>query len=256
MTLPVVRGRTFTEGELNAAIVSESAALAIWPNQDPVGKIWTYANANRTVVGVVKDSGANRLTDAESIEAYIPIEGPQIAGAALILHSQSDPAPLLRLISSSAEAEAQTSVITLMRTYRERILEGRAKFMELMVGLGAVASALAAAGMFALVAFAVAQRRREFGIRIAIGAQAHHVLNLLLAQNAKPVLLGTIAGSALAIVIARVVRSVVVLQTREPIDLPGFAAGIACFLAIAVLAALSPAMRALKIDPSATLREE
>jgi predicted permease len=256
MTLPFVRGQTFLPGEQNAAIVSESAARAIWPSQDPVGKRWTFAGADRTVVGVVKDSRANLIVDTESIEAYIPLEGRELPGATLILHSRTDPAVLLRMIHSAGDSVNQTVLASLVRTSRDNYVQGVQKLATLIGSIGAVASALAAAGMFALVAFAVAQRRREFGIRMAIGARSWHILKLLLSQNSKPVMIGSIVGVALAAALTRVVRAEIRLPTHDTVDPAGFALGLGCFLVIAILAALSPALRALKIDPSATLREE
>ncbi|MCU1259349.1 MAG: permease, partial [Bryobacterales bacterium] len=122
--------------------------------------------------------------------------------------------------------------------------------------IGAVSTALAGAGMFALVAFTVAQRKRELGIRIAIGAKPRHILGVLLTQNANPTALGAVVGAILAVILSRLVRSLVVLQNRDAVDVFGFAAGLVCFVLVAALATLSPAMRALRIDPSATLREE
>ena len=126
----------------------------------------------------------------------------------------------------------------------------------LIGSIGAVATVLASAGMFALVAFAVAQRKRELGIRIAIGATPRHILGVLLRQNGKPMGIGVAAGVILAIVLSRLVRSLVVLQKSDTVDVLGFAVGIAAFVLVAALATLSPAMRALRIDPSVTLREE
>jgi putative ABC transport system permease protein len=256
MTLPFVRGHTFLPGEQNAAIVSESAARAIWPSQDPVGKRWTFAGADRVVVGVVKDSGANLIVDTDSIEAYIPLEGRELLGATLILHSRTDPAVLLRVIHSAGGSVNQTVLASLVRTSRDNYVQGVQKLATLIGSIGAVASALAAAGMFALVAFAVAQRRREFGIRMAIGARSWHILQLLLSQNSKPVIVGAIIGVALAAALTRVVRAEIRLPTHDTVDPAGFTLGLGCFLVIAILAVLSPALRALKIDPSATLREE
>jgi putative ABC transport system permease protein len=255
MTLSFARGATFESGEPNTVILSESAARVVFPNQDPIGKNWNYQGANRTVVGVVKDSGANLLIDPDSIEAYIPLEGANLTAGVLILHTRSDPAPLLRLIPSAASAVDLTVSESLVRSSRDNYLQDQRGVTALIASIGAVAATLAAAGMFALVAFTVAQRRREFGIRIAIGARPHHVLNLLLAQNATPVIVGTLAGAILAVGASRVVRGVITLQDSQTIDPLGFAAGIAVFLVIAAFAALSPALRALKIDPSATLRE-
>jgi predicted permease len=256
MQLPVMRGRTFVPGEQAAVMVSESAARAVWPNQDPLGKLWNLAGAERTVVGVVKDSGANLLADADSIEAYIPLEGPDVARSAMILHTPGDPAPLLRMIPGSAAAANGTVAVALMRASRENALQGQAAMVKLIGSIGMVATILAAAGMFALVAFTVAQRTRELGIRIALGAGPRHILDVLLRQNARPTAIGAVAGVILAVTLSRLVRSEIVLPRKETVDFLGFAAGLACFALVAVLATLSPALRALRIDPSTTLRDE
>jgi ABC-type lipoprotein release transport system permease subunit len=110
--------------------------------------------------------------------------------------------------------------------------------------------------MFALVAFTVAQRRRELGIRIALGAGPRQILDVLLRQNARPTAVGAVAGVILAVILSRLVRSQIVLRKQDTVDVVGFAAGLACFALVAVLATLSPALRALRIDPSTTLRDE
>jgi hypothetical protein len=256
MNLPVVRGRTFVPGEQNAVIVAESAARAIWPNEDPLGKLWSFAGAEREVVGVVKDSGANQIADADSIEAYVPIPASATDSSAMILHTRGDPAPLIRMIPAAAAALGETVSVTLMSASRENYLQGQRKMTLLIGSIGAVATALAAAGMFALVAFAVAQRRREIGIRIAIGAKPRDVLNVLLKQNARPTAIGALAGIILAVILTRLVRSMVVLRSHDAVDLVGFAGGLLSFALVAALATLSPALRALRIDASTTLREE
>jgi hypothetical protein len=256
MHLSMVLGRTFLPGEQNVVIVSESAARAVWPNQDPVGKVWNLAGAQRTVAGVVRDSGANLLYEPDSIEAYVPIQGVDVERSALILYTRGDPAPLVRMIPGAAAAVDQTVSVLLMRAGRDRFLESQRRMVTLLGSIGTVATGLAAAGMFALVAFAVAQRKRELGIRIAIGAQPRHILGVLLTQNARPTALGAVAGVILALILARLVSSLVIMPNQDAVDLAGFAAGLACFALIAALATLSPAMRALRINPSETLREE
>jgi ABC-type antimicrobial peptide transport system permease subunit len=253
MHLPIVRGRTFFEGEQNTVIVSESAARAVWPDQDPVGKIWNLAGAQRTVAGVVKDSGANLIADADSIEAYVPIQGADVERSTLILHSRGDPVQSARMVPAAVNEPVSVS---LMRALRESFLDGQRRMITLIGSIGALATILAAAGMFALVAFAVAQRKRELGIRMAIGAKRRHILGVLLIQHAKPTMSGAVVGVILAMILSRLVRSFVVLPNRGALDVPGFTAGLACFALVAGLATLSPAMRALRIDPSETLREE
>ena len=256
MGLPVLRGRTFRAGEPDAAIISESAARAIWPNEDPLGKTWLFKGTRRTIVGVVRDSGANLLADGDSVEAYVPIVGPDVESSVLILHVRGDPAPLTRMIPSEAAALDETVSVSLMRASRENFLDSQRKLVTVIGSIGVVATVLAAVGMFALIAFAVAQRKRELGIRIAIGARPRQILAVLLSQNARPTAIGAVAGVLLALILARLVRSVVFLHNRDGVDVIGFAAGLASFVLVAVLATLSPAMRALRIDPSETLREE
>jgi ABC-type antimicrobial peptide transport system permease subunit len=207
-------------------------------------------------VGVVKDSGANRVVDEDSVEVYGPLYGPNVERSALILHTAADAGSVVHLVPGAATSLNETVVVALMRASRENIIEGQRRMVTLIGSIGAVATGLAAAGMFALVAFAVAQRKRELGIRMAIGATPRHILGALLEQNARPTLIGVAAGAILAVVLSRVVGSMVVLQKHELVDVIGFAGGIACFLLVTGLATLSPALRALRIDPSKTLREE
>ena len=256
MNLPFVRGRTFLPGEPNAVVVSESAARAVWPNEDPVGKIWSLAGLSLSVVGVVKDSGANLIADADSVEAYTSLQGADVGRTTLIVHTQADPAPSIRLVPAAAAVVDETVTVTLMRTSRDNYIASQRRLASLIGSIGAVATVLAAAGMFALVAFAVAQRKRELGIRIAIGARPRHVLAVLLSQNLRPTSIGVFAGVVLAVILCQLLRSIVVLQSRDSLDVLGFAAGLACFLAVAAVAMLVPAARALRIDPSETLREE
>jgi len=256
MQLPLVRGRTFQPGERAAVIVSESAARAVWPNQDALGQSWQLAGVIRTVVGVSRDSGANLIVDAESVEAYLPIEDREAQACSLVLHAARDPAPLVRSITGSAGAENEAVSVSLMRASRESMLEVYRRMVTLIGSIGAVATLLAAAGMFALVAFAVAQRTRELGIRIAIGAGRTHILAVLLRQNVRPTALGAVAGIILATILSWLVRNQIPLARHDAVDVVGFIGGLGAFVLVAVLATLSPAIRALRIDPSTTLREE
>lgn len=255
MKLPILRGRSFLPGETSAAIVSESAARAIWPNDDPIGKSWQFQSSRRTVVGIVKDSGANLVVDSQSVEAYLPIDPAQADFSAIVLHAKGDLAGLIRAIPAmSASMGEQVSIVPMVQS-RENVLDALQKTITTVLSLGLIAAILAAAGMFAMVAFAVAQRTREIGIRIALGARPHDVLDSALDRMYLPVFTGMIAGAVLGVAVGRVVRSMVpIIDT--PLDPSGFAAGLAAFLVIAFLATLSPALKALRIDPASTLRYE
>jgi predicted permease len=255
MNLPAVRGRTFRDGEENVVVVSESAARSLWPNQDPVGRSWRLKNADRTVIGVVKDSGANLLAHPDAVEAYLPLAKGDWAAAALIVHAREAPA-MARSISQAALADHETVNVSLMRASHENALDAMRKMLTLFGALGALATGLAAAGMFALIAFAVAQRRKELSIRMAIGAGPANIVGILLRQNARAMTIGVAVGAVLAAILSQVARSMIALASKSTVDAIGFAAGIAAFVVVAALATLTPALRALRIDPAATLREE
>jgi ABC-type antimicrobial peptide transport system permease subunit len=256
MSLAVIRGQVFRLGEPSLVVVSESAARVLWPKQNPVGKIWNLQGVARTVAGVVRDSGGNLFADPDSIEAYIPIQDGAEKRMILIVHTSGDPALLASSIAQATAVMNQHVAVSLMKESRHALLEMDRKLITLIGSLAVVATLLAAAGMFALVAFVVAQRKRELGIRIAIGARPRHILWALLAENLKPTAAGLVAGILMAAGLLSLVRGTVVLRSNEAGDIAGFTAGVACFVLIAALATLSPAFRALRIDPSETLREE
>ena len=255
MKIPVLRGRSFLGGETSAAIVSESAARAIWPNEDPVGKSWQFEGSMRTVVGIVKDSGANLIVDGQSVEAYLPVDPAQADFSAVIIHAKGGLTGLIRAIPAlSASMGEQVSVAPMIQS-RENVLDALEKTITLVLSLGLIAAILAAAGMFAMVAFVVAQRTREIGIRVAVGARPHDVLHTVLDRTYMPVFIGMIAGAVLGVAVGKVVRSMIpIIDT--PLDPSGFALGLVAFLVIALLATLSPALKALRVDPASTLRHE
>lgn len=138
-----------------------------WPNEDPVGKSWQFRNAIRTVVGVVKDSGANLINDSSSVEASLPIEPASADTSAIIVHIRGNPAPLIRDVPSLGESMGEQLGIISMLQRRANALDSEQKLITIILSLGLIATLLAASGVFATVAFSVAQRTREIGIRVA-----------------------------------------------------------------------------------------
>jgi len=256
MSATLVRGRIFADGEENVAVVSETTARSLWPHEDPVGKTLRLANSDRSVVGVVRDSGANLLAHPDAAEAYLPLAPAEWDRAALIVRARSDPAAVARLSTETLKSEHETGRVVLMRAARDNALLAMRRMVTLFGSLAALAVGLAAAGMFALIAFAVAQRKRELSIRMAIGARPSNIIGILLRQNARSMAVGMAAGTVLAAVLSRLVRGMIALASKGTLDGVGFAAGVAAFVIVAALATVTPALRALRIDPAATLREE
>jgi len=126
-----------------------------------------------------------------------------------------------------------------------------------LLGLGslsAIATSLAGVGIFGLIAFAVAQRTREIGVRMALGARSSDIMGTLLGQYSVAVSVGAAAGVSLAIIVGLLIRSTII--GLEPLDALSYAAGLTIFSAVALVAILIPARRALRIDPASALRWE
>lgn len=254
MRLPLLQGRMFGPVEADAVVMGESAARRLWPNESPVGKSCVIAQRSRTVTGVVKDSGMNLMTNPESVEAYMPIDDKNAVYATIFAHASKNPGQMAGALRSAA---ALPGIVPLVFTFQSSIdtrLDTMRKTVMVIVSLGAVASLLALLGIFGLLAFTVAQRTRELGVRMALGARRLDVLQCVLGQYALPFGIGAGLGVALAAAAAKVVRTI--LFGFIPFDLVSFGAGLLLFGAVALAASVAPVRRALGIDPSSALRYE
>jgi predicted permease len=274
MDLRLVRGRLYSAGEPGAIILSQSTARAVWPGEDPLGKTldvpafnvsgiegggvvvksFTFVGSrdSRTVVGVVQDSGSSRTRD--TLQAYMPISDANFSKAVLIVRTGPDPAGLLQNTRSAASRPGLIPSIWLMRTRAEQDA-GPPPGVLLGVGsLSATATSLAAVGMFGLIAFSVAQRTREIGVRIALGASPIDIVGTLVSQYSIALGAGILAGVALALGVALLMRSRFIgLETLDPL---AYAGALAVFGSVAVVAVMIPARKALNIDPASALRWE
>jgi predicted permease len=254
MGLSVVHGRIFQPGEQDAVVASESAARLLWPNRDPLGQLWSVAGAKHRVVGIVQDSWAYDLNPGV-VEAYLPIQNRDVERSVVILHTRGDPAAVVGMIPRAAAELDQSVSVTTMSAIHDAVFQVRNPALRIFGSLGLIATVLAAAGMFALVAFSVVQRRREIGIRIAIGATRRDLLLRLLGLHTKPLAGGMVKGAIVAIMLLLFIRAVVSPEPYVEL-LGGLALGLIFFSAVAVLSAIIPALRALRIDPSEGLRTE
>jgi predicted permease len=253
MSIPLVRGRLYGDRERDVAIISESTARRLFPEGDALGRV-IEGFGKRTVVGIVADTQAWKSHDAGYGEAYTPIDEGLAGMMLLAVRTAGDPADRLSDLRGAAESGSVTPSVQLLRSIAaDRV--GRARSGAALAALlGAVALALAAVGIFGLVAYTVAQRSREIGIRLALGARRGDVLRVVLEQYRAPLLVGAASGILIALGLSQVLRSA--LNGVSPFDWPSHAAGLAVFFATAVAAALWPARRALQVDPAISLRWE
>jgi putative ABC transport system permease protein len=264
LRIPLLRGRTFAESDTREApcvvLVSQHLAQAVWAGEDPVGKRLRPggpANDWCTVVGVVGNV-RNLELDAEPRPAlYIPYAQFQQSSMSLVVRSPLAAAalvPALRREVAGVDAELPVSAVRTM----EEILVGSAaqpRFNAALLGLLAgTALLLAAVGLYGLLSYSVAQRRREFGIRMAIGARSADVLRLVLGQGLALGLGGLALGILGAWAASRLLSSLLYGVTGT--DLVTYAAVSVLVTATAALACYVPARRAARLDPAVALRME
>jgi predicted permease len=259
--IPIIRGRAFDGTERgrapDVAIVNESFAQRYWPGQDPIGQRLKNPSGNElTVIGVARD--ARYLSVTEPARPYIFLSALQRTGATrMFVRTARDPLPLLPRIARELEVIAPGWLLANPTTLHDQI--GRLVFQQRAAGaligtFAALAIILACVGLYGVVAFAVAQRTREIGIRVALGAQPGAVVQLFLRRTVPIVALGATAGIVGALMLSRVIASLLIgVTSRDP---AAFIGGTLLLAAVAFLASWIPAHRATRVDPMTALRAE
>ena len=266
LEMPLVAGRLFDDRDgttaTKVAIVNQSFVAKYLGGVPPLGRTFV-AQLGRTpltleIVGVVRDSKYNVIRRPEAPIAYLPDAQHLIPdGPTFALKASGDMAQLPDEIRRAVHEMEPTLPVTRIRTYREQI--GQQLSMErslsvLASAFGAVALLLAAVGLYGVVAFAVARRTAEMGVRLALGASRGAVLKLMLMDSAKVVVPGACVGMAAALAATRYVKSL--LYELKPTDPITILAATLLLLAVATIAAYIPARRAAGIDPVDALRCE
>ena len=260
LRIPMVRGRGFTEadraGAPDVAIINERLAAMIWPGEDAVGK--TFRNEDRvvTIVGVARNAKYRTLGESPRGFVYVPFAQRYNGEMSLFVRSTTDasPAPAIRRLVADLDAS-----LPILGSQSLVDLSAVGLFAQRMAAwvagsLGAVALLLALIGIYGVTAFGVAQRTREFGIRIALGSSRPQLLSMVVGHGFKLAGLGVVLGVLLAIAATRLLESLLLgVSGTDPIAL-----GIAGVLLVgaALLASWVPAMRAARIDPMVALRQE
>jgi putative ABC transport system permease protein len=261
--LPLLRGRTFAPDErlerANVIVISESTARQLFPGEDPIGKhlkIEDDSTRSWEIIGIAADTRW-RVELPPQPTLYWPIYGNDYSGATIVVRSSRDVVPLaLPVQKVIGELDPDLPVSGVM-TLREAVGKSTidAAFDSILVlAFAVIALVLAAAGLFGVLSYMVAQRTSEIGIRIALGAQREQVLRLMLADGLRPALIGLVLGLAASAATVRLIHSM--LYETEPLDPAVFAAVAAMLLLVAALACMAPAWRASRLDPMRALRTE
>ncbi len=262
LRIPLLRGRAFTDVDAAtpAAIVSDDLARRIWGNADPIGKRLHVGPPEQPwvpvvgVVGPVRHFGLDRDVDPMIYRAANP-------GASwpstLVVRASGDPSAFAPALRSAILDLDRRALLTTIRSMEEVLIDSVAErrfYAFLLTSLGFIAAALAAAGLFGLVAYLVGERTREFGVCMALGAKPGRLLAGVVAGGLKVTAVGIVAGLAAALAATRLLTSL--LFDLSPTD-PWVLAGVAVLmLAIAGAACYVPARRVLRVDPVEALRAE
>jgi len=258
MGIPIRDGRIFDTGDKSrkVAVLSERLARALWPEQNAlVGRRFLYEdNEEYEVIAVVKDVRAN--ADREAVATiYLPYWDHAMDRAIVVAATAGDPLSIAGSVRAAIRSTDPDVPIAAMRTMREVLAESVAqrRFQVLLVGAFALcAILLAGLGIYGVVAYAVARRTKELGIRAAFGARSSDLYGIVLRQGLKPVVLGLVLGLCGALAIGRALRGL--LYEVRPDDPVVFAAVVVAVLVVALAACYFPARRVTRIDPMAALR--
>ncbi len=266
--IPLIRGRMFDESDdwssPHVAVIGESLARQRWPNADPIGQTIEFGNMDGdlrplTIVGIVGDVRARGLDSPPSPIVYTNYRQRGLAenfSPTIVMRSALPPgavAAAARRIFRELAPDVPVKVSTFAQEMGGWLAARR--FLLLLVGLFAAAAlALAAIGIYGVVAFSVARRTQEIGIRMAMGAQRNHVLRLVMGEGARLAATGVGVGIAASLAVTRLLSSLLYgVSATDPIT---FACVAALLSMAALLASYLPARRAIRLDPTIALRHE
>ena len=261
----LIRGRVFTDrdrvGQPKVVVVNETAARKLWGDEDPVGKRISVGQGGfrdgAEVVGIVADVRYGAIETAVTSDVYLPLlQSPRSQGL-IYLRSRTAAATLAPMVRREVEALDPDVPVTDLRMMEQRFGDAiwRTRMSAWLLGVfSGLALLVAALGIYSVMSEGVAQRTREIGVRMALGADRADILRLIIGRVIVVALIGVTLGLALALPSMRLLSAL--LYQVEPSDPIVFGTLATMLLVVAVAAGYLPARRATRVDPLTTLRTE
>jgi predicted permease len=263
--IPIIGGRSFgpqdTGSAERVAIINQALAKKRFPNVNAVGKRFQTGDDKPVwvrIVGVCADTHYMNLRDAPPAQFFMPYaQQPEVGGLTYAIRSKLAPAQLVPALRRVVQSVDRDLPMIDIRTQKEQIdasVQMERMFAALTAGFGVLALALACVGIYGIMAYQVANRTNEIGIRLALGAQPGQVRGMILRESTWLTVAGIVVGGAGAIGLARLVKSMLYgIQPWDPVTLIG---GVLILLAVALAASWIPARRAAGVEPMVALRHE
>ena len=263
LQIPIVRGRDFAEADLkavpDAAIISETMALRYWADAEPLGQRFSVDGPSGpfvTVVGVARDVLIDEFTERRWPAVYLP-HSRAAEEISLIAWSPRPPAQTIREIEETVnrlDSDLPLFASRPLSQYVAERLDSEQALSSLLAVCGGLALVLAALGLYGVMAYAVARRTREIGVRMALGAERRDVMRLFVREGLNVAMWGLIWGALPAVAVTFALSGALVgVGAADP---PTLAAAIALLVGATLLAAYVPARRATRVDPIVALRRE
>jgi putative ABC transport system permease protein len=262
--VPIVQGRAFDSRDTTSStpviIISRSMAAQMFPDQSPLGRrirSWRDENRYREIVGVADDVQYSELAERRGNTVYVPHAQEDWGSMVVAVRTAGDPDDLANSVRAAVWSVDPKLAVFEVKSMDRIVSEAlaRPRFSMFLLGLfAATALTLAAIGIFGVVSYAVQQRTRELGIRMALGARRADVLRIVATRAAALAIAGVLCGAAGALALTRLMTTLLFGVT--PTDLPAFLAAALVLIAVVVAASCIPVRRATNVDPVVTLRYE
>jgi predicted permease len=262
MGIPIISGRSFgpqdTGTSEKVGIINQALAKERFPHMNPVGKRFKTGVDWVRVVGVCGDNRFMNLRDTPPPQFFVPwVQMPEVGRLTYAIRTRLAPSVLMPALRHVAQQADRDLPLFELRTQREQIdenMQTERMFGALTAGFGVLALALACVGIYGVMAYTVADRRNEIGIRMALGAQPGQVRRMILRESTSLAIFGIVAGVGAALGLTRLVKTMLYgIQSWDPVTMIG---GVLTLLAVSLAASWIPARRAAGVQPMEALRHK